>query len=760
MDALFQFFFKYRPIVFEQGRVVFDASWLVRLVVVVAAAVSLAAVFTSVRMRARRAVRDRWWLGGIRTLAVVLLAVLLLHPALLVSTAVPQRNVVGVVVDDSRSMRVPDMDGRTRADVVRSLLAGSNGSLYRALARKFVVRFYRLSDGGSRVTGLADLAFDGTRTRIAPALDGVRQELAGVPVAGLVLVSDGADNASDSLTQTLLSLNARRLPVFTVGMGQEHWARDIEVRRVDAPREVLEGASLVVSIEIAQRGFGGRTVQLVAEDSGHIVNRKSITLPSGGEVTTARVRIPTSTPGAHLLTFRIAPEAGEMVTRNNARSVLVAVRNRRDKILYIEGEPRFELKFVRMAVDQDPNLQLVTMLRTAKDRFLRLGVDDSLELVAGFPRTREELYAYRGIVLGSIEASFFTLDQLRMIADFVSQRGGGLLMLGGRKSFAEGGYAGTPLADVLPVQLPADRNGKPAFHQVQVSLTPAGAAAAAMLVAGSDTASAARWKHMPVVTSMNQVTRAKPGATTLLTGTAPGSHDHGIVLAYQRYGHGKAFAFPIQDSWQWQMDAKVPVGDPTYRTFWRQMLRWLVSDVPGRVTVTTATDQTAPGEPVQLNAQVTDKQYLALNSAQVTAAIHGPEDSVRQLPLEWSVTRDGAYHAAFTPSVPGVYRVQVTARSRTDTVMSDPTFVRVGDIATEAFGAEQHAALLRRIAEETGGRYYTAANAGALANDLVYSASGNTVVQRLDLWDMPILLIVLLGLLVGEWGYRRARGWV
>lgn len=760
MDVLFELLFKYRPVVFERGDVVFGAAWPARVAVLVAGVAAVAAVATYTRVRVRGNPRDRLVLGGMRALILALLVLALLHPALLVATAVPQRNVVGVLIDDSRSMRVADMDGRSRADVVRSLLGGPNAPLYRALGEKFVVRFFRVGGGGSRVAGATDLAFDGPRTQLAPALEGVRQELAGVPLAGLVLVSDGADNAPGSLGETLLSLSARRVPVFTVGVGRERFPKDIEISRVEAPRTVLQGASLMVNVEVSQRGFDGSSVQLVVEDSGRIVSTQKVTLPRGNEATTVRARVPTTEPGARLFTFRIAPQPGEMVAENNVQTALVAVRNRKEKILYIEGEPRFELKFLRRAVEDDENLQLVTMMRTAKDKFLRLGVDDSLELVAGFPRTREELFAYRAIVLGSIEASFFTLDQLRMIADFVSERGGGLLMLGGRKAFAEGGYAGTPVADVLPVELTAGREGEPAFHEVKVEVTPAGAIHPATQLAASEAESAARWKTVPVVTSVNRVTRVKPGATTLLVGSAPGGGDRTIALAYQRYGRGTAIAFPIQDSWLWQMHADVPVGDMTYTSFWRQVLRWLVNDVPGRVTVATATDQAGLNEPLPVTATVSDKAFLAVNSAQATATIRTPSGAVRDVPLEWSVTRDGEYHMTYTPTERGVHRIQVTARSRTDTVTSDPVFVNVGDLTAEYFGAELHASLLRRVAEETGGRYYTAANAMGVANDLVYSEGGNTVIERLDLWDMPIVFVLLLALMAGEWAYRRARGLV
>lgn len=758
MESIFAFLFKYRPVVFEKGHVAFGASGTLRVVAIVAGVLALAAIATYVRTRPRGSLRQRFVLGGIRAAAVGLLVLALLQPMLLVSAAVPQRNVVGVIVDDSRSMQIADLDGRTRADAVRALLGGRDSTLFKSLAERFVVRLFRTGAAGDRIAAVGDLSWDGARTRLAPALEGVRQELDGMPLSGLVLVSDGADNSGGALTETLSSLRARHVPVFTVGVGRERFARDIEISRVDAPREVLEGASLVVDASVVQRGYGGQQVELIVEDSGRIVSTEKFTLPSDGDVASVRTRVPTTAVGARPLTFRIAPLPGELVPENNTQRALVVVNDRREKILYIEGEPRFELKFLRRAVESDENLQVVTLQRTAKDKFLRLSVDDSLDLLAGFPKSRDELFAYKGIVLGSIEASYFTLDQLRMLADFVGTRGGGLLMLGGRRSFAEGGYAGTPLAEVLPVELTAGREGDPAFDEIRVELTPAGARHAATQIAGTEAESAERWKTMPPVSTVNRIARTRPGAQTLLTGASvdgPGKH---IVMAFQRFGRGKSIALAIQDSWLWQMHADIPLEDQSHESFWRQTLRWLVSDVPGRVNVMAASDRAAPGEPVALSAEVADAAFLRVNSAEATASVTSPSGVVREVPLEWSVTRDGEYQMAFTPDERGVHRVEVSARVGGDTVVGAPAFVEVGDLTTEYFGAELRSSLLRRVAEETGGRYYTPETVDALAGDLVYTEGGNTVVERLDLWDMPIIFLLLLGLVAGEWALRRKRG--
>ena len=236
-----------------------------------------------------------------------------------------------------------------------------------------------------------------------------------------------------------------------MGLGDEDLSPDVQLSRVEMPRTVLVGTSLVVDVIVAHRGYSGRTVQLLVEDAGQLLATEDVTFERDGEPVVARVRIEAEDAGPRLLRFRVSAQRGERVTENNVRDVLVDVVNEAEKILYFEGEPRWEVKFLRRAVSEDENLQVVVLQRTAESKFLRLDVDDADELAAGFPKTREELFRYRALILGSVEASFFTHDQLDMITDFVSQRGGGLLVLGGRNAFAEGSYQGTRLAEALPV---------------------------------------------------------------------------------------------------------------------------------------------------------------------------------------------------------------------------------------------------------------------------------------------------------------------
>jgi len=759
-ESVFEFLFKYRPVVFEKGSLTLAASWpsyLVALLVVVAA---VPTVLRYRRVGGKSGGRDRFILTALRASVLALILFCLCRPALVLSTVVPLKSFVGILLDDSLSLQIADKNDVPRAQFINETFGPEGSPLLTGLEEKFKLRFFRFSRDVQRVDGVSELTYSGAQTHIGDALERASDELAAVPLAGLVLVSDGADNSHAVLSETLLALKARSLPVYTVGLGLDRFSRDIELSRVEAPRTVLKGSSLVVDVAISQRGFSGARVRLDVEDSGRIVNSREVELSTEGDVSTVRVDFTASDAGPRLFRFRVQPQPGEMVTQNNQQETLILVEDRREKILYFEGEPRFELKFIRRGVVEDENLQVVVLQRTAENKFLRLDVSDGEELAAGFPKTREELFRYRGIILGSVEASFFTYDQLRMIADFVSQRGGGFLMLGGRRSFSAGGYAGTPVADVLPVTLQEfdGEEGEPFFAEVKVEPTALGKTHAVTQFAGGVEESVTRWEQLPPLTTLNPIYQIKPGATTLLTGQSSESSDPQVVLAFQRYGRGKSLAFTVHDSWQWQMHADMTLEDMTHETLWRKLLRWLVSYVPDPVTVTTEKDRYSPLEPVTLTAEVDDDTFIKVNNAEVVAEVKTPSGESIDLPMEWTVDTDGEYRASFLPQEKGLYEIRVGAQ-RAGTVLGEASsYVLATDLDDEYFGAEMNTTLLQRIAEDTGGRFYTTDNVAQLAEDMSYVEGGTSVREERDLWDMPALFLLVVALVATEWSYRKARG--
>lgn len=755
-DAIFRFFFELSPVVFTQGEFRFAAStgsYVAAVVVLAATGLTLAA-YRSGRGRTR----DRVALGAIRIALLAIILVCLFRPLLVVKAAVPQQNFLGVLLDDSRSMQIADHGGQPRAKFITDEFVGPTAGLLKALADRFTVRTFRFSSAPSRTMAQGELTFGGSQTRLGAALSGVRQELAGLPVAGLVMVSDGADTADAALGDALLGLKAEGLPVFTVGVGQETLSKDIQVGRIVTPKTTLKGTTLMVDVVLSQSGFDGQQVTLDVDDEGTLVSTQQVTLPDAGTPASIPVRFTVSEAGPRVLRFRVSPQPGELVTENNAREALIDVRDRKEKVLYFEGEPRFEMKFIGRAIKEDGNLILTVLQRTADNKYLRIGVDTPEELAAGFPKTREELFSYRGLILGSIEAGAFTGDQLRMISEFVDRRGGGLLTLGGPRAFAEGGYAGTAVADVLPVVLDRTKvRAKDTVSRLQVKPTRAGSATAVTQLAANETASAERWNTLPGITSVNRIDAVKPGATVLLAGTDE-SRAERPMLSFQRYGRGKAFAFLPQDSWIWQMHASIPVDDMTHENYWRQLLRSVVDGVPDQLEPSLTTERVEPGEAATLIANVVDPSFVELNDAAVTATITGPDGAIADLPMSWDGEHPGQYHVSVPTRAPGWYQAKLEATRGGKTVGSTVTHFRAAPGEAEFFDATMHAATLRRIAEDTGGRYYEAGTTATLADDLRYTGRGVTTVEEHDLWHMPIVLMLLVGLLSAEWGYRRVVG--
>jgi uncharacterized membrane protein len=767
-SAIFEFLFKYPRLVFEQayaqGDFAFGATRSMSLVALAAGAGALYVLWTYRRLAAVRG-RDRGVLIGIRVALVLIVLFALMQPMLLLKVAVPQENFVGVLLDDSRSMQVADHNNGPRSGFIHEQLGRPDAPILTELGKRFQLRVFRFSSSAERLQSTGDLKFEGTGTRMGEALDRARDELSGLPVAGLVLVSDGADNSETTLDESIAGLKSQAMPVFAVGVGRDRLTRDVQVTRVETPRRALKGSSLVIDVVVTQTGYAGTKVPVIVEDEGRMVGTQEITLPRDGEAETIHVRFKVSDVGPRTIRFRIPVQGQEEVSQNNQRDVLIDVYNQREKILYLEGEPRPEAKFIRQATDLDDNLQVVLLQRTAEatvsvpDKYLRIGVDSGEELINGFPATREELFAYRGIILGSVEAAAFTPDQQRMLEDFVDVRGGSLLVLGGGRSFSEGGWAGTPLSDALPVVLdPASRGPQYPPAELVVRQSKAGINHPATQITDKADEAPAKWRDLPPLTSLNPVTELKPGATALLTGINERGREQ-VVLAFQRYGRGKSLVLPVQDTWMWRMHSKMDLKDATFHTFWQRLVRWVVDGVPDRVMASVTPDRVQRGEPVTILAEIADAEYKGINDGRITATVTSPSGKSEAVPMEWTVEHEGEYRARFTPSEDGLYKVNVggTGKDGRDVGKGAVNF-RAAPSDAEYFDAAMRAPLLRRIAEETEGRFFRADETGRLVEAITFSGKGITVVEEKELWDMPIVLMFLLGLMGGEWMFRRSRG--
>lgn len=707
---------------------------------------------------------------GIRSAVLLILLVCLMRPVISTYQVTPQETYLGVLIDDSQSMLVEDLGGReSRQAAVKDLLFANNGMLD-GLARNFQVRTFRFDQQTQRIGSADGLTGAGTASSIDQALQYVDNQLNGLALGGIVMLSDGADNSESDPLVTAQSLGSRRIPVFTIGVGQENIPQDIGIVDVTTAKTVLEGSVFDVSVAVNHQGFQGKQVDISIMDGDTPVVTQSVTLGEEGVTRRYDLELVPDRPELIVYDLQVALQDEEIIAENNRYSFLVDNTEKPPlDILYIEGHPRNEYKFIRRAVEDDKSLRLATYLETGPEKFYRQGIELPTELSGGFPASREELYSYEAIILGDIEESFFNADQLQMIDDFVARRGGGFLFSG----MVDEGFTDTPVADIMPVtlvnenSLPAQLRGgirrgtHPTGELFFPRLTREGEFSPLMRLASDDAENRRLWGELPELQGIHVTGRAKPGATVLLEHPLLQFQGQALpVIASQRYGSGRSIAVTTASTWRWQM--MMESANMSHETLWRQMLRWLAVSAPERIRIDFDREYYNVGDEVMVSATVLDDEYKPENDGTLWMQLTDPQDQVLDIPMEWDIEKDGVYRASFTVAHEGVHSVLVDVASAAGDAARDSSEKRAAFVVTPArreyANAGMDAGLLARIANTSGGKYYDLSEAGDLADEIQYVPNAYSREVQEDLWDTPWLLALLIGLLCIDWITRRMKG--
>jgi hypothetical protein len=267
------------------------------------------------------------------------------------------------------------------------------------------------------------------------------------------------------------------------------------------------------------------------------------------------------------------------------------------------------------------------------------------------------------------------------------------------------------------------------------------------------------WERLPRLTTVNALGGPRPGATVLLTGISPDiPGGEQPVLAFQRYGAGISAVLGVFDTWVWQMHADIPLEDQTHELFLRQLFRWLVQDVPEPLDVSAVRTRVAPDESVEIVARVVSEEYLPVNGALVTARVTDPFGAESEVRLTWNLDEDGEFRGSFLPAAPGPYEVEVEALDGDRLLQAPPLRIEAGVLDEELRSGAMRENLLRRVADETGGEFFTLDRTDGLVDALQYTDRGTVVQEERDLWDLPIFFFLLVGLLSAEWLLRRRAG--
>ncbi len=734
--------------------------------------------------------------AAIKILAVVVLVLILLEPMRSETRPEPGANLFLVMADDSQSLGIRDPgEDKFRSEKLKDLL-DRNAPWQVRLSQDFDARRYVFDRRVQAVPDFSGLTGAGESSSLFNSLAVVTRRYEGRANAGILLFTDG--NATD--VSEAFPFGAKLPPIYPVVLGRDDTKKDISVTRVSARQTNFEAAPVSISAEIVSHGYEGQTIVVqLLDEKDEMLEEQKVREVADDHPFALQFQAKANSRGIHFYKLRAfaqgqgeqfkKPETSEEATlANNDRYVMVDRAGGPYRVLYVTGRPNWEFKFLRRAITDDNEVDLVGLVRIAKREpkftfrkrdddanplfrgfgadaeeaeqydepvLIRLGTKDEEELRDGFPKAAEDMFRYHALILDDVEADFFTQDQKSLIQQFVSQRGGGFLMLGGQESFHKGGFARTPIGELLPVYADSQL-GEPPADDYKLVLTREGWLEPWVRSRQTETEEKRRLAEMPGFQTVNRVAAIKPGARVLSQVQSPDGQLH-PALVVQHFGNGRSAALLIGDFWRWHLRRKTKENEDLLKS-WRQTLRWLVADVPERIEATVQRKLDEPSQPVELLIKVHDEQYRPLDNANVIVKISAPGGKEITLTAEPTETT-GEYLVTYVPRSPGVYRAKITATAADASEVGQREAGWVAEPATEEFRTlKPNRELLERLARETGGEVIEPDD----LEDFVASLPNRKVPvtqQRINpIWHTWPVFLCALGLLVTEWGLRRVKG--
>lgn len=736
----------------------------------------------------------------LKAVAFMALAVCLVEPLFTGTRPRPGSNLFLVVADNSRSLQLSDSgSGQSRGAVMHSRLSETENWLTR-LSQDFDVRRYLFDSTVRPVKNFSEATFDGEATTINGTLNSLAERFRGQPVAGILLLTDG--NGTDLADAAIANQQEKLPPIYPVVIGTDDGLVDLSVSQVAVSQTNFEAAPVTITATLEGRAVGDKEIGLrVLNEAGEEVERRKVERLLDGEPSVQRFLIKPEKSGVSFFTVQAflsgeeklgETDSGsqEATLANNRRIVTVDRSGGPFRVLYLGGRPNWEFKFLRRSLDDDDEVKLVGLLRVAKKEpkftfltrggertnplfrgfdnkdeqaeqydqpvLVRLGTRDADELRGGFPKSSDELFPFHAVILDDIEASFFTQDQLSLLQQFVSRRGGGLLMLGGNHSFGEGGYQRTAVGEMLPVYL--DRGDPSAMReQYRLLLSREGWLQPWVRLRTNEQDESRRLAAMPEFKSLNSVQSIKPGASVLAQVT--GADGRNIpALVVQPFGRGRTAALMIGDLWRWNMRRDDPTQSDLEKS-WRQTVRWMVSDVPGRIEVESRRSSTGSSPAVQILVRARDPQYEPLDNANVAIRVQTPDDHKIELIAESSDRSPGQYETLFAPRAPGVYRATITVTAADNSDVGQREIGWTVEPQTEEFRTlAVNRTMLEQLAKQTGGEVISTNSLDQFVSSLPNRKIPVTETWTYPLWHQSSVFLLVFGCLVGEWGLRRWKG--
>ena len=760
----------------------------------------------------------------LRALGLAALAFCLLEPLWGDTRPKEGFNYFVILADNSQGMQIRDRGAgvsETRGEALRKLISDSEADWQLGLEQVFQVRRYLFDSRLQLTKDFSELKFDGRSTSLASALHTLSERYKGRPLAGVLLLTDG--NATDMAGG--IDSTEGLPPIYPVVFGKDLPNQDVSIQKVSVTQTAFEDAPVTIQADLVSSGYAGEKLvgQLFDADGLMVEEQSDLVRGEDGSVS-FRYRFRPEKSGISFYRLQVSatgetsqfekPDTSKEATlANNQRIIMVDRGQGPYRVLYVGGRPDWEFKFLHRAVDEDPQIELVALIRVAlrepkfefrggrddvsnpifkgfenegedaptyADAVMKaLNVGDPAELVESgrtqFPNTAESLYRYSAIILDKVEAAFFTRDQLVLLQKFVSERGGALIMLGGAESFAEGKYDNTPVGDMLPIYLDRAQPSSIGAGDYRFELDREGWVQPWVRLRSTEAEERAHLETMTGMQVLNQIRQPKPGAS-LLGNVVDRAGKRYPAFVVQRFGRGQTGALMVGDLWRWGFQSEENMKD--LGKAWRQTIRWLTSDVPERIDLQVAEAHDA-NQSLQLDVRVKDKKFLPLDNANVTVKVQpergknfpgtgtlrepsGVTNGVKSdvaLPGEPGEKEAGLYQASYIPREIGAYRAEASVKDSAGIEIGKIQAGWTSDPAAEEFASlKPNRALMAKLAQQTGGEVVDAEKLASFVDRLPNLKVPVTEAWTVPLWDTVYVFIFALACFIAEWGLRRLKG--
>lgn len=775
------------------------------LLIALAAALSFVSWWYFLRkVRTRR----RFTLATLRSVALALIVFLILDPTIVGQKLEPSDHYLAVIYDDSESMQIIGPDKKSRAERMKAATSQDEVTFEQSLTRTHQVAKFRAGERLERLRSMDDLRFAQHESDLIGGVREALRELEGVNVSGAIVFSDGIQQSGDASARP--EDLETEVPVFTVGTGVESDWRDLAITNmtvtrtnfdkspvsltVDTHAQGLEGHDLIVEVLDEERVIREKKLPIGSDDDEHQVTLEFVPEKRDWIAYQARVRLGDTGPtGRARAVEKIRLASLDSVIENNTRRFLVDNREREYRVLYFSGRPNWENKFLSRALSEDEQLALSSLIRiSGAERkfeyrgkessmtnplfegfdesevsaprydeavFIRLGLNEG-ELQDGYPLDADDLFAFDLVIWGDIEHGFFSQGHLEVTRDFVSKRGGAFMMMGGPRAFAAGDYDGSLIEPMLPVMLGPDGGDWDELSTVQVKPKPTveGYLSGMWTLRNDIEQNMDEWLSLPSLYGVNLFSMIRAGGTVWARMEANVEDVAGEPLfVWQRYGEGMVAVLATGETWPWQM--QTALEDDSHERFWRQTVRALIKDVPEQVTILTNHDGTTVDEEEAIAFLVRDKLFDAREGLNVTVNATEPDGDTVALPVEESLETPGKYTAYLEPGEAGLYRLELTAIDRQDQSVAGKEMAVIARPDNREFERPQYdPVFLQRMAETTGGAFFTLDDLDALVDAIPLPEGESVSHVRFHMWHWPPFFFIAAVLLISEWYLRRRAG--